>query len=157
MASGGWAWKMGLSWKKIGKYPKEGNFTIAEVCQRCNKNEEINAAIAGARRNQWIQLVEGKMIPTLSSVKQSPEESFIENLKEGVEISKLTEEKSIIWATKKRPNYIEIKEEKESLISLTDAARTIIPTLNQEKLEPPYNRALLPQGNGRRPISVPLM
>jgi phenylalanyl-tRNA synthetase alpha chain len=127
---------------------KEGKLTIAEVlASGAIKNEEINAAIAGARRNQWIQLVEGKMVPTPSSVKQSPEESFIENLKEGVEISKLTEEeKRVLEQLKKRPNYIEIKEEKESLISLTDAARTIIPMLNQEKLERRLTTELITSG-----------
>jgi phenylalanyl-tRNA synthetase alpha chain len=111
------------------------------------KNEEINAAIAGARRNEWIQLIQGKMVPTPSSAQQSPEESFIENLKEGVEVSKLTqEEKHVLEQLKKRPNYIEIKEEKESLISLTDTARQIIPTLNQENLERRLTTELVTSG-----------
>ena len=139
---------MGLPERRLVNTLKEGKLTIAEVlASGAIKNEEINAAIAGARRNQWIQLVEGKMVPTPSSVKQSPEESFIENLKEGVEISKLTEEeKRVLEQLKKRPNYIEIKEEKESLISLTDAARTIIPTLNQEKLERRLTTELITSG-----------
>jgi phenylalanyl-tRNA synthetase alpha chain len=79
------------------------------------------------------------MVPTPFTANKSPEETFIEKLKgrggEGVEeVSKLTEEeKSILEQLKKRPNYIEIKEERESRISLTNAAKQIIPRLNQEK------------------------
>jgi phenylalanyl-tRNA synthetase alpha chain len=116
---------------------KEGNITISQVlASGAIENEEINAAIAGARRNQWIQLVEGKMVPTPLAVNRSPEETFIENLSRGgVQVSKLTEEeKHVLELLKKRPNYIEIKEEKESRISLTEAAKQrIIPTLTQEK------------------------
>jgi phenylalanyl-tRNA synthetase alpha chain len=141
--------KKGLPERRLVNSLKEGKVTISEVlASGAIKNEEINAAIAGARRNQWIQLVEGKMVPTQLAVNKSPEETFIENLLkrrggggeggvEGVEISKLTEEeKHVLELLKKRPNYIEIKEEKESRISLTDAAKQkIIPTLTQEEEE----------------------
>jgi len=126
----------GLPERRLVNSLKEGKVTISEVLASGDiKNEEINAAIAGARRNQWIQLVEGKMVPTPLTAKKSPEEMFIENLKRGIEISKLTEEeKPVLEQLKKRPNYIDIKEERESRISLTDAAKKIIiPTLNQEK------------------------
>ena len=128
----------GLPERRLVNSLKEGKVTISEVLASGDiKNEEINAAIAGARRNQWIQLVEGKMIPTPLTAKKSPEEMFIENLKGGgIEISKLTEEeKRVLEQLKKRPNYIDIKEERESRISLTDAAKKIVPTLNQENLE----------------------
>ncbi|MDQ3967741.1 MAG: phenylalanine--tRNA ligase subunit alpha, partial [Thermoproteota archaeon] len=141
-ASGGIeAAKKGLPERRLVNSLKEGKVTISEVLSSgAIKNEEINAAIAGARRNQWIQLVEGKMVPTSLTDKRSPEEIFIENLLKsegrggGAEISRLTEEeKRILEQLKKRPNYIEIKEEKEIRISLTEAARKIIPILNQPK------------------------
>ncbi|MDQ4067584.1 MAG: phenylalanine--tRNA ligase subunit alpha, partial [Thermoproteota archaeon] len=135
--------KKGLPERRLVNSLKEGNITISQVlASGAIKNEEINAAIAGARRNQWIQLVEGKMVPTPLAVNKSPEETFIENLLKregggagGLQISKLTEEeKRVLELLKKRPNYIEIKEEKESRISLTDAAKQkIIPTLTQEE------------------------
>jgi phenylalanyl-tRNA synthetase alpha chain len=130
--------RKGLPERRLVNSLKEGRVTISEVlASSAIKNEEINAAIAGARRNQWIQLVEGKMVPTPLTDEKSPEELFIENLLKrvgGTEISKLTEEeKRVLEQLKKRPNYIEIKEEKESRISLTDAAKQIIPTLTQEK------------------------
>ncbi len=129
----------GLPERRLVNSLREGQVTISEVLASGSiKNEEINAAIAGARRNQWIQLVEGKMVPTPLTAKKSPEELFIENLlKRGgvVEVSKLTEEeKRILEQLQKRPNYIEIKEKKESRISLTYAAKQIIPTLSEEKL-----------------------
>jgi phenylalanyl-tRNA synthetase alpha chain len=139
LASGGKeAAKKGLPERRLVNSLKEGNITISQVlASGAIKNEEINAAIAGARRNQWIQLVEGKMVPTPLAVNKSPEETFIENLSRGggVQLSKLTEEeKHVLELLKKRPNYIEIKEEKESRISLTEAAKQrIIPTLTQEK------------------------
>jgi phenylalanyl-tRNA synthetase alpha chain len=139
----------GLPERRLVNSLKEGKVTISEVLASGDiKNEEINAAIAGARRNQWIQLIEGKMVPTLLTANKSPEEMFIENLKGGgIEISKLTEEeKRVLEQLKKRPNYIDIKEERESRISLTDAAKKIVPTLNQENLERRLTTELITSG-----------
>ena len=139
----------GLPERRLVNSLKEGKVTISEVlASGAIKNEEINAAIAGARRNQWIQLVEGKMVPTPLTAKKSPEEMFIENLKGGgIEISKLTEEeKRVLEQLKKRPNYIDIKEERESRISLTDAAKKIVPTLNQENPERRLTTELITSG-----------
>ena len=139
----------GLPERRLVNSLKEGKVTISEVLASGDiKNEEINAAIAGARRNQWIQLVEGKMVPTPLTAKKSPEEMFIENLKGGgIEISKLTEEeKRVLEQLKKRPNYIDIKEERESRISLTDAAKKIVPTLNQENPERRLTTELITSG-----------
>jgi phenylalanyl-tRNA synthetase alpha chain len=140
--------KNGLPERRLINSLEEGKHTIPEVlASGAIKNEEINAAIAGARRNHWIQLVEGRMIATPYTTIQSPEERFIEKLKGGVEISKLTEdEKRVLEQLKKRPNYIEIKEKKELRFSLTDEARRIIPTLNQEMLERRLTTELITYG-----------
>src|SRR5919106_4319215 len=90
------------------------------------------------------------MVPIPLAVNKSPEETFIENLLKreegggGLQISKLTEEeKRVLELLKKRPNYIEIKEEKELRISLTDAAKQkIIPTLTQEEKKKLESRLL---------------
>jgi phenylalanyl-tRNA synthetase alpha chain len=155
------ALQKGLPERRLVNSLKEGKITISEVlASGAIKNEEINAAIAGARRNQWIQLVEGKMVPAPLTAKKSPEEMFIENLKRGgVEISKLTEEqKRVLEQLKKRPNYIEVKEEKESRISLTDAAKQIIiPTVNQEeKLERRLTTELITSGKWKETNFSPL-
>jgi phenylalanyl-tRNA synthetase alpha chain len=145
----------GLPERRLINSLKEGKVTISEVlASGAIKNEEINAAIAGARRNQWIQLVEGKMVPNPLTTNKSPEETFIEKLKgggeEGLEVSKLTgEEKRVLEQLKKRPNYIEIKEEKESRISLSDAAKQIVPTLNQEELQRRLTAELITSGKWR--------
>src|SRR5918999_415886 len=140
--------KNGLPERRLVNSLKEGNVTLAQVlASGAIKNEEINAAIAGARRNQWIQLTDGKIIPTPFASTQSPEEIFLENMRETIEVSKLTEEeKRALEQLKKRPNFIGIKEEKESLISLTDAARQIIPRLSQENLERRLTTELISSG-----------
>ena len=140
--------KNGLPERRLVNSLKEGNVTLAQVlASGAIKNEEINAAIAGARRNQWIQLIDGKIIPTPFAATQSPEEIFLKNMRETIEVSKLTdEEKRALEQLKKRPNFIEIKEEKESLISLTDAARQIIPRLSQENLERRLTTELISSG-----------
>jgi phenylalanyl-tRNA synthetase alpha chain len=140
--------KNGLPERRLVNSLKEGNVTLGQVlASGAIKNEEINAAIAGARRNQWIQLIDGKIISTPFAATQSPEEIFLENMREGVDVSKLTEEqKRALEQLRKRPNFIEIKEEKESLISLTDAARQIIPRLSQENLERRLTTELISSG-----------
>ena len=140
--------KNGLPERRLVNSLKEGNVTLAQVlASGAIKNEEINAAIAGARRNQWIQLTDGKIIPTPFASTKSPEEIFLENMRETIEISKLTDgEKRALEQLKKRPNFIEIKEEKESLISLTDAARQIIPRLSQDNLERRLTTELISSG-----------
>lgn len=147
-SSGIEAAKNGLPERRLVNSLKDGNVTLAQVlASGAVKNEEINAAIAGARRNHWIQLIEGKMISTPYAAKQSPEEIFLKNLREKIEVSKLTEEeKHGLEQLKKRPNFIEIKEEKEARISLTDAARQIIPSLNQENLERRLTTELISSG-----------
>src|SRR5215204_2191774 len=152
LASGGTiAAKNGLPERRLVNSLKEDKGTIAEVIAGgAITNEEVNAAIAGARRNQWVQLMEGKIVPTPYAAKQSPEERFLEKVKGGEEIAKLTEEeKRVLEQLKKRPNYIEIKEEKQSIVSLTDAARQIIPTLTQEKLERGVTTELITTGRWR--------
>src|SRR4051794_18772706 len=53
----------GLPERRLVNAVKEGKSTVGEVLATgAIKNEEVNAAIAGARRNQWVQLVEGKMV-----------------------------------------------------------------------------------------------
>src|SRR5919205_3851164 len=67
--------KNGLPERRLVNGVKDGKVTIAELLAGGSiRNEEVNAAIAGARRNQWIKLVEGKMTHTPLIEKQSPEE-----------------------------------------------------------------------------------
>lgn len=127
----------GMPERRLVNAVKEGKSTIGEIlASGVIKNEELNAAIAGARRNQWIQLIEGKMIATALVEKQSAEETFLASLKDGREAATMTEgEKKIAEQLKKRPNYIEVREEKKSRISLTDAGKGLLASLQEEKTE----------------------
>ena len=115
----------------------QGKTTIEEVlASGAIKNDEVNAAIAGARRNQWIQLFEGRMSATAMSGKPSSEEILLESLKAGIDVEKMTEnERKTFEQLKKRPGYLEVKEIKESRISLANAGRALIPTLDDEQAE----------------------
>jgi phenylalanyl-tRNA synthetase alpha chain len=123
----------GLPERRLANAVKQGKSTIGEiVASGTIKNDEINAAIAGARRNQWIQLAEGKMQATALTGKQSSEEALLARLGSAADISQLSEdERRTLEQLKKRPNYIEIKEVKESRISITNAARILLPTLEE--------------------------
>jgi phenylalanyl-tRNA synthetase alpha chain len=127
----------GLPERRLANAVREGKSTIGEVLAGgAIKNEEINAAIAGARRNQWVQLVEGKMLTTAFAEKRSPEEALLGKLGSAVDAAQLTEEeRRTLEQLKKRPNYIEVREEKESRISLTDDGRMLLPTLEEGQTE----------------------
>jgi phenylalanyl-tRNA synthetase alpha chain len=144
--------KYGLPERRLVNSLIDGNVTLAQVlASGAIKNKEINAAIAGARRNQWIQLIEGKMAPTPSATEHSPEEIFLNNIREGIEVSKLTEdEKHVLDQIKKRPYLIEIRVERASRISLTDSARQILAMLNQENLERRLTTELITSGKWKQ-------
>jgi len=142
----------GMPERRLANAVKEGMTTIEGILANgVIKNEELNAAIAGARRNQWIQLVDGKLIATALAEKQSTEETFLANLKDGREVAKMTEgEKKIAEQLKKRPNYIEVREEKETRISLTDAGRVLLPTLEEEQTERHLTAEMITSGRWKQ-------
>lgn len=126
----------GLPERKLINAIKEGKNTIAEIVgSRILKGEEVNPAIASAKRNQWVQFIEGgKMVATDLADKHSPEETFLKNFNHENDLLS-DEEKKGIDLLKKRPNYIEINEQKVSLISLDEAGRTLLPALENEKAQ----------------------
>ncbi len=127
---------IGLPERRLVNAVKDGKNTIAEMlANRILKSEEVNAAIANAKRNQWIQFVEGgKMVATTLAEKKSPEEIFLEGFQGGINITELTDEqKKGFELLKKRPNYLEIREQKESRVSLTESGRKLLPALEVEK------------------------
>jgi len=142
----------GLPERRLANAVKEGKSTIGEVlASGAIKNDEINAAIAGARRNQWVQLVEGRMQATAFAEKQSPEEALLGKLGSAVDAAQLTEEeRRTLEQLKKRPNYIEVKEEKESRISLTDAGRMLLPTLDEGQTERRLTTEMITSGKWKQ-------
>jgi phenylalanyl-tRNA synthetase alpha chain len=142
----------GLPERRLVNAVKQGKSTIAEIlASGAIKNEEVNAAIAGSRRNQWIRLDGGRMTTTASAEKLSAEETFLANLKAGTEAGRMNEEEMKIFEQlKKRPGYLELKEEKESRISLADSARALIPTLNDEQTERHLTAEMITTGRWRQ-------
>jgi phenylalanyl-tRNA synthetase alpha chain len=142
----------GLPERRLLNVVKEGKSTIDEVLAAgAIKNEEINAAVAGARRNQWVQLVEGKMLPTPHAERQSPEEILLGKLGRVIDVASLTlEEKRTLEQMKKRPGYVEVKEEKESRISLTDAGRMLLPNLEEGEAERRLTSEMITSGKWRQ-------
>jgi phenylalanyl-tRNA synthetase alpha chain len=142
----------GLPERRLVNAVKQGKATIGEILATgAIKNDEVNAAIAGARRNQWIQIVEGKMSATAMADKQSAEETFLATLKGGTEVSRMSvDEKKILEQLKKRPNYIEVREEKESRISLTNAGRMLLPTLEEGQAERRLTAEMITSGRWKQ-------
>jgi phenylalanyl-tRNA synthetase alpha chain len=148
----------GLPERRLVNAVKQGKNTAGEaVASSAIKNEEVNAAIAGARRNQWIQLVEGKMTATARAEGQSQEEMLLAKLSSTIDATRLTqEEKKTLEQMKKRPNYIEVVEEKESKISLTDAGKTLLPIIGEDQTERRLTTELITSGKWKQAKFSPL-
>jgi phenylalanyl-tRNA synthetase alpha chain len=127
----------GLPERKLVNAIREGKDTIAIiVSDGLLKNDEVNAAIANAKRNQWIQFVGGgKIIVTNLADKLSPEEVFLKNFKPDVDSTLSNDEKKGLELLKKRPNYVEIKEQKESLVLLNEAGKALQPAIESERTQ----------------------
>jgi phenylalanyl-tRNA synthetase alpha chain len=136
-AAGRGAAQFGLPERRLVRAVKEGKVTMADVLTAgALKGEEINAAVAGARRNQWIQFEEGNRMAALPAADtKSVEELLLERLARGdADSSALSEqEKKGLDLLKKRPNYITIKEQKETLVSISEAGRALLPAIESEK------------------------
>ncbi len=143
-AEGRGAAQFGLPERRLVRAVKEGKDTMAKVlASGALKGDEVNAAVAGARRNQWIQFGEGGTI-SANQAPQSPEETALARLVRGnVDESQLSaQEKEGLALLKKRPGYIAASEQKKTRISITDQGRAILPTLETEKAQ---ERRLTPE------------
>lgn len=142
-AEGRGASQFGLPERRLVRAVKEGKDTMAKVlASGALKPDEVNAAVAGARRNQWIQFGEGGTIIAAQTA-QSPEELALARLaRGGVDESQLNDqEKTGLAMLKKRPGYVTASEQKKTRISITDAGKAVIPTIEMEK---PQERRLTP-------------
>jgi phenylalanyl-tRNA synthetase alpha chain len=127
----------GLPERKLVNAVKEGKDTIAIIVSNgLLRNDEVNAAIASAKRNQWIQFIEGgKIVVTNLADKLSPEEVFLKNFKPDVDSTLSDDEKKGLELLKKRPNYVEVKEQKESLVLLNEAGKALLPAIESGKMQ----------------------
>ncbi|HEX9677945.1 phenylalanine--tRNA ligase subunit alpha [Nitrososphaera sp.] len=136
-AEGKDAAQFGLPERRLVRAVREGKDTMAKVlASGMLRTDEVNAAVAGARRNQWIKFGDGGTItPTQAS--QSPEELALARLaRASADESHLTDqEKAGLALLKKRPGYIATSEQKKTRISITDAGRAILPTIEAEKAQ----------------------
>lgn len=143
-AEGRGAAQFGLPERRLVRAVKEGRDTMAKVlASGALKGDEVNAAVAGARRNQWIQFGQGGTISS-AQAPQSPEELALARLARGsADESQLSDqEKAGLALLKKRPGYITTSEQKTARISITEAGKTVLPTIESEK---PQERRLSPE------------
>src|SRR5919109_824762 len=139
-AGGQTAVQSGLPERRLGNAIKEGKSTMAEILASGRlKKDEVNAAVAAAKRNKWIQFVNGSRMALVGSASNnSAEEVLLQKLVSfgSIEVSKLTEgEKQGLESLKKRPDYVVQKEQKSAQISLADAGRALLHTLDEEQAE----------------------
>ena len=133
------ACKKGLPERRLVNAIKNGNNSVASVLKSgFLKPDEINAAIAIAKRNHWIQFTQlqngdKKFLLTAEADFLSSEEKLLQkvvNLNNSVEVFELSsEEKQAIKLLKRRPNYITEHEHKYSEIILLESGRRLIQTM----------------------------
>jgi phenylalanyl-tRNA synthetase alpha chain len=133
------ACKKGLPERRLVNAIKNGNNSVASVLKSgFLKPDEINAAIAIAKRNHWIQFTQlqngdKKFLLTAEADFLSSEEKLLQkvvNLNNSVEVFELSsEEKQAIELLKRRPNYIIEHEHKYSEIILLESGRRLIQTM----------------------------
>ena len=146
----------GLPERRLVEALRSGKGKLDEILETGSlRKEEINAAIAAAKRNGWIQFTSqntgNKIELTLSAENRSVEEKLLEKLKqqENLELSQITDwEKEGLKLLKRRPDYIVEKEKKILRISLTDKGRDTFSTLNDDQAEKdrrPMERRITPE------------
>ena len=90
--------------------------------------DEINIAIANAKRNDWIAIQKGEssnMVSLKKMPEQTSEEKLIKLIGKGkVPLEKIPDQ-SALESLKKRPDYIVIETIKSKTVSLTDDAKAI--------------------------------
>ena len=128
--------KQGLPERRLVNAIKKGNNRVASVLKSgLLKSDEINAAIAVAKRNHWIEFIQSqksdKMFTlTAAADHLSTEEKLLQKLlklnNNSIEVSKLTsEEKHAFDLLKRRPNYIIENEQKYSEIILLESGKRL--------------------------------
>ncbi len=131
------ALQSGLPERRLVRAIKEGKSIMSEIlASGMLDGQEVNAAVAGARRNGWILFSEGsRMSLTEAADKPSAEETLLARLQQGeLEQGKLSEdERKGFELLKKRPGYVEVKEQKQILVQITEQGRNLLPALSEEK------------------------
>ncbi len=127
----------GLPERRLIKAILQGKNAMANILASGLLNgQEVNAAVAGARRNGWIQFSDGnKMSATKQADKQSIEELLLAKMAAGdVDLATLSaDEKKGYESLKKRPGYIESKERKQVLLQISESGSNLLSLLSEER------------------------
>jgi phenylalanyl-tRNA synthetase alpha chain len=126
----------GLPERRLVNALKEGNNTLTAILKSgLLKPNEINAAIAVAKRNRWIDLSQFQtrdkviLLDTAATDNLSEEEKLVQKIfaQNSVETSELsTEERNALDRLRRRPDYLVETERKYSEIILSDAGKKIL-------------------------------
>ncbi len=149
----------GLPERKLVGAIKGGNDTVEKVRQSgLLNNDEVNAAVSAARRNKWIQFSDGGRMSLSGAESPSPEELILQKLRNGsLDLSALVEEEMrAVELLKKRPDYIILKEAKQTRISITPAGKDALKNLDEGHVERKLTTEMITSGRWREITLGPL-
>jgi phenylalanyl-tRNA synthetase alpha chain len=128
----------GLPERKLVAAIKSGNDTVEKVRQSGLLNkDEVSAAVSAARRNGWVQFSDGGKMSVSGAESHSPQELILQKLRKGsVELAALEEEeRRAVELLKKRPDYIIVKEVKQTRISITPSGNGALQGMDEGQVE----------------------
>ncbi len=149
----------GLPERKLVGAMKGGTDTVERVLQSGVLNkDEVNAAVSAARRNGWIKFSDGGRMTVSGAEGHSPEESILQKLRNGsAELAALEEEeRRAVELLKKRPDYITLKEAKQTRISITPAGKEVLRKLDAGHTERKLTTEMITSGRWRDVTLGPL-
>jgi phenylalanyl-tRNA synthetase alpha chain len=143
-ANGQKALREGLPERKLVEAIKKGKKTLEEISElNLLKRDELNAAIAAAKRNKWIEFMhqnnnKGKknlISLTTSADTLSIEEKLFQRLdkQNNIHLSELDlEERKAFDILKRRPDYLIEKQEKDFKVILSEEGKKLLETLSKD-------------------------
>lgn len=133
----------GLPERRLVNAIEGGLTTLVEIIAAGKiQRDEANAAVAAAKRNGWIQFIQGGKM-SIAATKESSEERIVQKLLAGpIEVSKMSDEDRTGYdLLVKRPDYLQQKEVKNVQVTLTDVGRSAALSASTE----PQERRLTPK------------
>lgn len=149
----------GLPERKLVGAIKGGNDTVEKVRQSgLLNNDEVNAAVSASKRNKWIQFSDGGRMSLSGAESDSPEELILQKLRNGsLDLSALEEEeRRAVELLKKRPDYIILKEAKQTRISITPAGKDALQNLDEGQVERKLTPEMITSGRWKEITLGPL-
>ena len=133
----------GLPERKLVKAIKEGKKTLEEILEfNLLKRNELNAAIAAAKRNKWLEFVqqdnkENKNLIKLATSEDtlSIEEKLLQRLdkQNTIHLYELnSEEREAVDILKIRPDYLIEKQEKDFKVILSEEGKKLLEMLSKD-------------------------